>query len=181
MNNDGFGDILTSNFSSGDISIALGVGGGAFGPTLSLPVAGSPGRFSVADLNNDGRQDLAVSNVAGDQVLIFLGVGDGSFTVGMHMTLPVGRLVADIASADMNADSNNDLAIVISNSQGAPSSTTVSVCLGDGAGGFGPPLDTEVGTSPSSLVTADFNQDGRVDLAVANERSNNVSVFVRPG
>ena len=38
-----------------------------------------------------------------------------------------------------------------------------------------------VGTTPRSVVTADFNSDGRIDLAVANFESNTVSVLLGNG
>jgi hypothetical protein len=51
-------------------------------------------------------------------------------------------------------------------------STGVAVLLGDGTGGFGRPILTSpsLGTSSGTiaLATADFNQDGRLDLAFAD-------------
>jgi uncharacterized repeat protein (TIGR01451 family) len=38
-----------------------------------------------------------------------------------------------------------------------------------------------VGTSPSAVIVADFNGDGKLDLAVANSGSNNVSVLLGNG
>ncbi len=37
------------------------------------------------------------------------------------------------------------------------------------------------GTAPGSVEVADFNQDGKADLAVANERSNDVTILLGDG
>src|SRR5262245_38397769 len=40
------------------------------------------------------------------------------------------------------------------------------------------PVDYSVGTTPQAVVAADFNNDGRLDLATANASSSNVSVLL---
>ena len=42
-----------------------------------------------------------------------------------------------------------------------------SILLGNGTGGFGAPLQFSLGNFPSDLAVADFNNDGKLDLAVA--------------
>jgi hypothetical protein len=43
---------------------------------------------------------------------------------------------------------------------------------------FNPPVSYAVGASPHAVVTADFNNDGRLDLATANNIDNTVSVLL---
>jgi hypothetical protein len=50
--------------------------------------------------------------------------------------------------------------------------------LGNGSGGFAPASNFAVGAFPRSVTTGDFNGDGQLDLAVANENSNSVSVLL---
>jgi hypothetical protein len=57
-------------------------------------------------------------------------------------------------------------------------SSAVSVLLGTGTGSFGLSSSFSVGSSPRSVTAADFNGDGRPDLAVANFNSDNVSVRI---
>jgi hypothetical protein len=42
----------------------------------------------------------------------------------------------------------------------------VSILLGNGDGTFQPPLDYATGKEPSALAAADFNADGKLDLAI---------------
>src|SRR5438034_179757 len=44
-----------------------------------------------------------------------------------------------------------------------------------------PAVNYAVGSSPNSVATGDFNGDGKLDLAVANLLSNNVSVLLGNG
>ena len=55
------------------------------------------------------------------------------------------------------------------------------LCLGDGSGGFGSATRFTVGAFPASVAVADFNGDGKPDLATANSSSNNVSVLLGDG
>jgi hypothetical protein len=55
------------------------------------------------------------------------------------------------------------------------------VLLGDGKGGFGAAANLPVGTSPYSVAVGDFNGDQKLDLAVANNGSNNISVLLGNG
>jgi uncharacterized repeat protein (TIGR01451 family) len=47
--------------------------------------------------------------------------------------------------------------------------------------GFSSPVNYPVGIGPSAVVAADFNGDGKLDLAVANSDSNNVSILLGNG
>lgn len=46
---------------------------------------------------------------------------------------------------------------------------------------FSPATSFPVGSAPQSVISADFNGDGKADLAVANLQSNNVSVLLGEG
>ncbi|MEI6297437.1 MAG: FG-GAP-like repeat-containing protein, partial [bacterium] len=57
----------------------------------------------------------------------------------------------------------------------------VSVLLGSGTGTFGTKSDYAVGVAPYSVITGDFNGDGKTDIATANRNTNNVSVLLGSG
>src|SRR5206468_10546524 len=71
-----------------------------------------------------------------------------------------------VVVADLNGDSKPDLAVA--NASPFDSGPSLSVLLGNGNGTFQSATDYAVGTSPRAIAVADFNRDGRLDLAVAN-------------
>jgi hypothetical protein len=82
-----------------------------------------------------------------------------------------------IAVGDFNHDGILDLAVA---AVCCPNGG-VSILLGNGDGTFKPAVNYAAGTSPTSVVAADFNHDGNLDLAVANSLSSYVSILLGNG
>ncbi len=105
------------------------------------------------------------------------GVASRSGALVTGSTPPTGSGPAGVVVSDFNGDGVYDLATANSNDN------TVTVLLGNGSGGFtaapGSPFST--GASPSAIVTGDFNNDGRLDLAIANNAGNSVTVLLGNG
>jgi fibronectin type 3 domain-containing protein len=141
---------------------------------MDIPTGSSPNGVIAADLNGDGKQDLAITNSADNTVSILLGNADGTFTP-QPIPLVTGSVPYSLAAADFNGD--HDLDLVVTNfANGALS--TVSVFLGKGDGTFQAPVTYPVGSGPISVTTGDFNGDGFIDLAVANQNDHSVSILL---
>jgi hypothetical protein len=109
-------------------------------------------------------------------VAILLGNGDGTFRRSNPITL--GTLNAVLAVGDFNGDGVPDLAAVNNvYATQAPNSTpsTVTIFLGNGDGTFTPVSSNpaSAGQNYSDIVVADFNGDGKLDLAIADYAPNN--------
>ncbi|MBL8207217.1 MAG: VCBS repeat-containing protein [Blastocatellia bacterium] len=179
FNRDGRQDIAVANAASNDVTILLGNGSGGFSPAPGSPVSvgNSPYAVAVGDFNGDGRQDLAVANGDTNNVTILLGNGNGGFTPAAGSPVSVGNKPYALAVGDFNGDGRQDLAI--------PNfgSNNVTILLGNGSGGFTPAAGSPVnaGNGPRSVAVGDFNGDGRLDLAVANVNSGNVTILLGNG
>jgi hypothetical protein len=79
-----------------------------------------------------------------------------------------GSFPFSVAVGDFNEDGSPDLAVANSNLLNQQSAS-VGVFLGNGQGGLHPMVSYSVGKTPRAVVAADFNNDGHLDLAVANQ------------
>jgi FG-GAP-like repeat/Bacterial Ig domain/FG-GAP repeat len=142
----------------------------------SFAAGSSPLSVAVGDFNGDGKQDLAVANLIAQGFEAIL-LGDGTGRFGAPTNVGVGTFPNSVRVGDFNGDGFQDLAVAKLNSV----SGGLSILLGDGAGNFGSPADFPAGSLPYSVAVADFNGDGKQDVAVANEGSNNVSILLGDG
>ncbi|MEQ1643361.1 MAG: FG-GAP-like repeat-containing protein, partial [Pyrinomonadaceae bacterium] len=173
FNGDGEQDLVTANFSSGDVSVLIGTGTGSFGAASNFTAGTSPYSVAVGDFNGDGAQDLAVANVNSHHVSILMGTGTGGF--GMVSNFAVGISPRSVAVGDFNGDGVPDLAVANYDS------SNVSVLTGTGTGSFGIASNFTAGLGAVSVAVGDFNGDGDQDLVVANYDSNNVSILTGTG
>ena len=167
-----YGDALPNNNS---VVAYMGDGRGGFASDTAVPfkVGTQPVFITTGDFNGDGKLDLAVANVGDDNISVLLGDGSGGFTAAPGSPFAAGFFPIAIAVGDLNGDGKLDLAVA------NIGSNAVTVLLGNGSGGFtaAPRSPFAVGTNPIALTIADFNGDGRADLAVAN-KSNDVTVLL---
>jgi len=180
FNSDGGLDLAVGNDIYGRLDILLGYGAGAFSEAANSPMYLSViGQCSVTvgDLNGDGKLDLAIATQGTNSVTILLGNGDGTFTPATGPAPAVGKQPQAIVAADFNGDGKLDLAIANA------ADNTVTILLGNGDGTFtqasGSPI--AVGTAPYAIVAADFRANGKLDLAIANSGSNNVTLLLGNG
>ena len=165
FNGDGKPDLAIADYDANRVTVLLGDGTGRFtaAPSSPFPAGSQPDSVAVGDFNGDGKPDLAIANYNSNNVTVLLGDGAGGFTAAPGSPFSAGTQPFSVAVGDFNGDGKPDLAI--SN----VASGNVTVLLGNGTGGFtaAPGSPFAVGAYPESVAVADFNADGKLDLAVA--------------
>lgn len=182
FNGDGKLDLVVSNFNNGSccgddsVSVLIGNGDGTFQTKADYAVGVVPYTVITGDFNADGNLDLATATTGEANVSVLLGNGDGTFAAAAKYA--VGGDPFSVAAGDFNGDGKLDLATA--NLSGG----SVSVLLGNGDGTFQSKTDYTLpggNTSPFSIITSDLNNDGKLDLAVAQQSSSKIAVLLGNG
>jgi hypothetical protein len=168
-------DLAVADNNSNDVSVLLGKGDGTFLPAIRTAVGTGPLALAAGDFNRDGRLDLATGNIGSSDISVLLGKGDGTFQEPLANV--VGNYPSALATGDFTGNGNLGLAAA---NQGSDS---VTILPGNGDGTFQQPLTASLpqGSAATSIVAADFNGDGRTDLAVAESSLSEVAIFLGNG
>ena len=194
VNGDGNPDLVVANYCAvdgqcffgnpydGSVGVMLGNGDGTFQPVKIYDSGGLyASSISVGDLNGDGKPDLIVVNQCMSQVIcrgdgavtVLLGNGDGTFQAGSTFDSG-GYSPTGLALANLSHDGKLDLVVAnnctsYSNCNSPGSAGLLAIFKGTGDGTFQAPLTMQTpGTIFGSLAVADYNGDGKLDLAIGN-------------
>ncbi len=182
FNGDGLPDFATLNHRKNLVNVYLTKADGSLAPVATYPVGQQPQALLTADINGDGHPDLIVANRGDNSASVLLGAASGAFQTAK--SYPAGNTPWALALADVNGDGLQDLIVA---DCGDPSCTgtantgTISVLLGLTGGAFAAPVTVAQGGAPFTVVAADFNGDGKVDIAYGSLGSKLISVVLGNG
>jgi hypothetical protein len=180
-------DILIFSNSSSDVNNAQmingdGKGGEIVGTPFS-PGLGTVSAVATGDFNGDGNQDFVIAGITPNSGIaaIAVALGNGNGTFKSPTILPIGGTILAIGVGDFTGNGKVDIEVMTA-LDGTSDLHVVSIFENDGSGNFSPgPSISESGLNPVSMVVADFNGDGKADLAVANNGDNTVTILLSAG
>jgi hypothetical protein len=105
FNGDGKADLVVASTSSNNFTILMGLGTGAFAPSLTIPGNTGITSLAISDFNGDGKQDVAAVNSS--NIAVFVGTGTGSFIAKPPFSKP--GPTTSIGAGDFNMNGTNDL------------------------------------------------------------------------
>ncbi len=199
LDGDGDMDVVTGNYSASSVSVLLGTnnGSGGLAANVDYAVGANPAAVAVGDLDGDGRPDIATANTASNPALgvsvLLSDTTPGTFKTAQNFNTGM-RFPTGIAIADFNGDGFRDVAaagdvifrgivaeaaIVIPTSGGA-----VGILAGNGDGTFASPVTFLTGEGirfTSKLAVADFNGDGKADLAATSIDESSLRILQNTG
>ncbi len=186
MNGDGRMDLVIANAVARNVVVLINTTTDSnatptFNPAAAVfPAAGSPAGIAVGDIDLNGRPDVATANDSGNSVSFRLNNTAPGATTGLlsgRTDFPSGSGPRSMVLADLNGDGRPELVTV------SRLSNQLQVFQHNSQLGISPALftgrvDFGAGVSGAAIVSADINRDGKLDLLVANQGSNDFSVKV---
>ncbi len=174
---DGDVDVVTTANSPAAACLLRNDGSGAFAAPEYTNVAGDPISVFAADLDADADVDLVVfHNEPGTSHLeVLKNDGGGNFSVAHSYTPAV--LGQCVSGADLDSDGDCDVVLT----DGWGSQNNVKVLLNDGTGALGSPTSYSAGSWARGIAITDVEEDGDMDLCIANAGNNNVTVLWNDG
>ncbi len=170
-------------FTSKSFNVTFPCGGvinqSSLTPKVDFATGTTPFSVATGDLDNDGKPDLAVVNVGSATVSVYRNIGvSGTISYAPKVDFITGSQPYSVSITDYNGDGKLDLAVANYNS--ATVSIFMNTCT-TGTISFSPKVDFASNSGPSSIISNDFDGDGKTDIATANGASTSISILRNNG
>ena len=169
FNNDGYEDIAAAEYDNNNVAVLLNDHNGSFTSPSNNSFTDTLKGIASGDFNGDGKCDLAAITCSTD-AYVLLGNGDGTFDKTQY---DISNYSLDVSVNDINNDGKMD--IIMSTYSGCG----ITILEGNGDGTFKNyvTIPCETSSQPDAVTCSDFDGDGAVDIAVAEQMGGKVAFF----
>jgi FG-GAP-like repeat len=159
LNHDRSPDLIVANRYGNSVSVLLGKANATLSPKTDYSAGFLPYSILLNDVNRDGKQDLLVTSTFDHAISILPGNGDGTF--GPRKRFAEAKRSCAMLLGGLTGDRPS---IIVPSRYGYLYS--VQLFREDGSQEYR--SEYLSGKGPRTVLAADFNQDGKLDLAVVN-------------
>lgn len=171
IDQDGKIDIIASNQSDNSISVLRNTSTVAtisFAAAVNFVVPTTPEGINTADLNSDGKPDIMVACSDANTSAVFRNTSvPGTISFATRQDFATGVYPWDVIGADIDGDGKPEM---ISTNMG-PNSISVYKNTSTSTISFAAKVDFGTTSSPRGIDVADFDADGKADVATSNSFS----------
>ncbi len=166
--------VLRNTSTSGNIS---------FDNQLTFSVGSKPGTVALGDLDGDGKLDVVVANsdsisnvnVNPDTISVLRNTSTiGAISFDNQLTFPIGNVPNGLAIGDIDGDGKLDVVAGSTNTNNTSVFRNTSTV---GSISFATRIDLDTGSGLKDPKLADFDGDGKLDIAVTRSNEAIVSIF----
>lgn len=176
LDQDGAMDLAIADSALGQLRLFLNDGTGQYLDPVIYPGAASvygdwdePVALAAGAIYGKG-PDLIVGDPVARTISILQNDGTGFFDLNRE-DIFIGHQVADVLTADLDADGDVDIAVA--NRDAA----SITVLFNNGEGSFSARITRDVEAGPRALLATHLDPDEHADLVVANSTSGTISVL----
>lgn len=182
LDGDGKPDIVVLNKDDNKLLVFRNTtinGNISFAPAITIGAGPYPMNLCIGDMDKDGKADLIVLNESSSSVSVFRNVSTDSnisfearvdfYTLNTTNNLTIGDIDNDGKPEILVLSGSNDRFTVLKNK--CISGESLS------AGSFEKSNSFQTGVGPQSILLADFDNDGLLDVGVGNKGNETISVL----
>ncbi len=183
IDGDGKNDIVVTNYTSYTITVfrntnSSGSISSSYFTSSTYSTPYYPNFIKIDDIDGDGRKDILTSNYGSNNISIFRNTStSGTISLATRLDYTTGSgtsCTQGSAIVDLDGDGLKDIAVAnrcnntFSVFKNLSTSGTISLAT---------QVTYSTGSTPCDLTSADFDGDGRMDIALTNNATNTIYVY----
>lgn len=179
-------DIAITLYTSSQIVVfkntTTSIGSPTFTNGLYASTGSYPNFIKCADLDGDGKKDLVTSNFYGYNISIIKNTSTSVNAISFQNTYNISSgsgvsYCQGISLSDFDNDNRIDIGVCNRGNDNISVFKNISTSGTFNATSFAPQVFFSVNTAPTEMFASDLNGDGKLEILVANNGSNNISIL----